>query len=338
MIVEEITTTEGLEAIRDDWHRLWQLMPGSTPFQTPDWLIPWWRHLGEGELLTIAIRDAGRLIGLLPLYVYRRSIDAPRQLFPLGIGTSDYLNVLLAPEADREALQIACAHLDRLRDNWDQWEFPQIRAGSPLLSVKLPRGWVSDLHTSMPCPVLNVPANAELGTLLPSAMRRNLRADWRRAQETGPVQIEEVNEEALEQNFAALLRLHRLRWSSRGEEDEAGVLSREVVIRANRESARAFLRRGMLRLPVLRIGERVIAAIYGFVDSRFGRHSFYYYLGGFDASFARISPGSLLIGHAVEQIAAAGGGVMDFLRGAESYKYRWGAVDFPTHARRFRHT
>src|SRR5690606_19439892 len=118
MIVEEITSTEGLEGIRDDWYQLWQQIPDSTPFQTPDWLIPWWLHRVEGELLTIAILRAGRLVGLLPLYVYRRSADASRQLFPLGIGTSDYLNVLLAPEGEREILQAACVHLDGRRDRW----------------------------------------------------------------------------------------------------------------------------------------------------------------------------------------------------------------------------
>jgi CelD/BcsL family acetyltransferase involved in cellulose biosynthesis len=78
----------------------------------------------------------------------------------------------------------------------------------------------------------------------------------------------------------------------------------------------------------LRAGEHVVAALYGFVRGR----KFYYYLGGFDPAFARYSPGSLLIYHAMQQSRSAGLRWFDFLRGAEPYKYRWGAVDQPQYA------
>jgi CelD/BcsL family acetyltransferase involved in cellulose biosynthesis len=55
----------------------------------------------------------------------------------------------------------------------------------------------------------------------------------------------------------------------------------------------------------------------------------YDYIGGFDPQFSSLSPGSLLIGHAIEQAEAEGAAHFDFLRGAEAYKYRWGAVDEP---------
>src|SRR4051794_26352107 len=85
---EEIATTAALEDLRPEWERLWAQVPGTTPFQTPDWLIPWWRHIGEGVLLTLALRDgAGALIGLLPFYVYASPGTGERSLFPLGIAT-----------------------------------------------------------------------------------------------------------------------------------------------------------------------------------------------------------------------------------------------------------
>src|SRR5437016_5851015 len=60
--VEELTTLKALEAIRPDWSSLWDRCEAATPFQSPDWLIPWWRHLGEGELMVLALRQNGRLI------------------------------------------------------------------------------------------------------------------------------------------------------------------------------------------------------------------------------------------------------------------------------------
>jgi CelD/BcsL family acetyltransferase involved in cellulose biosynthesis len=40
----------------------------------------------------------------------------------------------------------------------------------------------------------------------------------------------------------------------------------------------------------------------------------------------------LLIGEAIAMAAAEGAASFDFLRGAEPYKYRWGAIDQPMFA------
>src|SRR5919198_431245 len=95
--VEEVTTTEALEKLHPEWSALWARCPTATPFQSPEWLIPWWRHIGEGELWTLACRSEGRLVGLAPLYIYRRPGTAQREVFPVGIATTDYLDALLAP-------------------------------------------------------------------------------------------------------------------------------------------------------------------------------------------------------------------------------------------------
>ncbi len=39
-----------LDALRREWRLLWQRCPTATPFQSPDWLIPWWRRYGDGRL------------------------------------------------------------------------------------------------------------------------------------------------------------------------------------------------------------------------------------------------------------------------------------------------
>jgi CelD/BcsL family acetyltransferase involved in cellulose biosynthesis len=52
-----------------------------------------------------------------------------------------------------------------------------------------------------------------------------------------------------------------------------------------------------------------------------------FYLNGFDPAYERFSPGSLLIEYAMEQARKSCQRSFDFLRGAEAYKYRWGARD-----------
>lgn len=60
------------------------------------------------------------------------------------------------------------------------------------------------------------------------------------------------------------------------------------------------------------------------------RDQFYYYIGGFDPDAARFSPGSLIIWLALQYAEQDGCRFFNFLRGAEPYKYRWGAEDDET--------
>jgi CelD/BcsL family acetyltransferase involved in cellulose biosynthesis len=116
------------------------------------------------------------------------------------------------------------------------------------------------------------------------------------------------------------------------------VLAPAVVQKAHRETAPALLSLGILRLYGLRLADRIVASFYGFTHLTAGKRRVYYYLGGFDPAFARLSVGMLMIDHAVREAIRDGAVEFDFLRGREAYKYRWGAKDRLTYRRRFRHT
>ena len=90
--IEEVTTGAGLEALAPAWHDLWRRAPGATPFQSPAWLIPWWREIGGGELRVLVARQDERLVGLLPMYLQHEGDGG--KLLPLGIAISDYLDGL----------------------------------------------------------------------------------------------------------------------------------------------------------------------------------------------------------------------------------------------------
>ena len=115
-----------------------------------------------------------------------------------------------------------------------------------------------------------------------------------------------------------LFRLHEARWRSRG---EAGVLADPAVQEFHRDAAPALAAEGMLRLYRMRIGEAVAAVYYGFA----WRGRSYAYIGGFDPEMPRLSPGALILRHAIGAAIAEGCAEFDFLRGGEGYKYAWGA-------------
>jgi CelD/BcsL family acetyltransferase involved in cellulose biosynthesis len=95
----------------------------------------------------------------------------------------------------------------------------------------------------------------------------------------------------------------------------------------HRVASAGLLAHGILRLYALRLNGQIVASYHGF---RRGERA-YYYLGGFDPEWKRFGVGNLIIDHAMGEAATEGAKVFNFLRGRESYKYRWGAKDDPTY-------
>jgi CelD/BcsL family acetyltransferase involved in cellulose biosynthesis len=334
--IEEVTTTEALDRLRPEWSALWARCAGATPFQSPEWLIPWWRQIGEGTLWALAVRHEGRLVGLAPLFIYTKPGSTLRELYLIGTGTTDYLEALFERGFERSGSAAIFAHLEGERHRWDVCDFQELRPGSPLLEAALPRGWADDIAVWEACPVLPLPsAVEELRDCIPPRLLQNLRYDWRRAERMGAVSVEAAAPGNLAELFDALLGLHRARWSSRG---LSGVLADQGVRRAHRESLPDLLSLGALRLYGLRLEGRLIASYYGFMDIGALRKRAYYYLSGFDPEYERLSPGTMIIGHAIGEAIREGAVEFDFLRGREPYKYRWGAKDQPNYRRRLWHT
>lgn len=328
--VQELTDDAELEALVPEWQALWRRCADATPFQHPAWLLPWWRHIGEGDLWTLAVREDGRLIGLLPLYVYTAPKAATRRLFPLGIATTDYLDAVVAPGDAPRAMSAAFAYLAHHRDRWDVCDLQQLRPGSSLLCSAAPDGWSDTVSPSEVCPALDLAGPCDrfgLPLSVPSAMRKNVRYDLRRAMKEAGVTFEAATAETWAGTFEALLALHRARWETRG---EAGVLADARVVGAHRDSIPLLLSAGLLRLYALRVDGHIAAVYYGLVDPPRPNRRAYYYLGGFDPAYERLSPGTLLVAHAVAEAVREGAKTFDFLRGGERYKYRWGAADQPT--------
>jgi CelD/BcsL family acetyltransferase involved in cellulose biosynthesis len=134
------------------------------------------------------------------------------------------------------------------------------------------------------------------------------------------ITVDCANEATFDNLFARFVQLHRRRWTARG---ELGVLS-DDLISFHREVGRRFVAEGVLRLYVLSLGAAPAAAFYGFHAK--GRSV--YYLSGFDPTYERYSPGTLVVAHALERaLLDDRAEAFDFLRGAEAYKYAWGAED-----------
>lgn len=314
-----------------EWTALWRRAPGATPFQSPAWLMAWWKHFSTGAPRMVTARvgeglPGGRLAGVLPLYVLRE--PGIRKLLPIGIGLSDYIDTLVDPARSDAGAAMLAAIADI--PDWDECHLPDLPEGGVLHGARGPAGLAEDRRDSVPCPVLVLPDSAAaLAIVVPRKTLRDARQAASRAMAAGGVRIETADADTLPSMLDDLFRLHRARWRSRG---EAGVLADPAVQDFHRDAASALGAEGMLRLYRLRIGAAVAAVYYGFA---WGGRS-YAYIGGFDPDVPRFSPGALILRHAIEAAIAEGSGEFDFLRGGEAYKYAWGAVDRRSAARTWR--
>lgn len=317
-----------LGSLRGEWARLWERCPSATPFQSPEWLLAWWRHRGGAPAWIVTLRRGGRLVGLAPFYVYTHPGTGIRQVTLAGNGITDRLDVLVDP-AEADGGGRILAHLAEHRDRWDTADFADLHPDCPLLAARTPSRLEDGVAEAEPCPVLALPAGEDgLADAVGSTkLLANLRYARRRAEALGPVEIVQADETNLAGTLDALWRLHAARWRERG---GGGVLDDADVRAVLADAAAGFLARGWLRLYALRIGGRTAAVQLGWA----ARGRAYYYIGGWDPAYAKLSPGSLLVEHAVRAAVREGAREFDFLRGREPYKYAWGARDQPQFRRR----
>jgi len=295
-----IRDIETLTALEPEWLDLWRRSPDATPFQSPMWLLPWWKHFGSNDLHVIELRDGSRLEALAPLYILREDSES-LGLF-LGTGISDYLDVIGGHSFLDEIAKADCL----------MWDLQQLRASSPVLNAALPAGLSDNVEEQDPCLVLML-ADLSLSTHFQKKLRY-----YRR--QLGDVAFEQANAANLNQLLQSLFDLHAARWQRRG---MPGMLADDVIQRFHREVARAMLDAGALRMHAMRSAGRIVAVFYGFAH----RDTVFYYLSGYDPDLEKHSPGTVIVAHAIEKAVRDGATTFDFLRGAEDYKYAWGAKD-----------
>ena len=240
-------------------------------------------------------------------------------MLPLGVPISDYLDVLIDPEAPGNISLTLAAELAR-RAEWHSCEWPELKPQASAMSLPCPADCRDSQEPAQSCPVLRLPGSPDaLTEIIPAGKRRDVRQSYHRIARRGRMCIVPLMAFGVERAVAELVRLHQARWAGRG----GGVLGNEQVIKFHRTAMPGLMAAGVLRVYLLELAGRVAAVYYGFMHA----NTAYAYLGGFDPMFAFESPGTVLLYHAIREATREGAQQFDFLRGREAYKYTWGATD-----------
>ncbi len=316
--LEIVTEVSRLESLPNEWDKLAELVPCATPFQTPEWLLTWWKHFGSGEPRILLFRERGKLVGLIPAFLHEW--EDKRQITLFGSGISDYLDPLLAPDTACEIANCLFGYL-RCATEWDVCNWQDL-SRNDLLNASVPRELVIESVPETPCSAIRIEGTfGDYWQKRPSGLRRNVRRYRQKAEQVAAL-TSETSASANREYLDTLIRLHSARWREQG---EPGMIAANRSAAFLREVVEKLAGRELVRFFILRFQGAIAAVILGLPY----RNTIYAYLSAFDPAYSAFGFGRLLLFHALEYAFANNFQKWDFLRGSEGYKFEWGAEEIP---------
>jgi CelD/BcsL family acetyltransferase involved in cellulose biosynthesis len=349
------------EIPRDIWDGLAARNPMATPFSSWAFQRAWWDAYGanahEETLVVLGSGGSGTgdPIAIVPL-MHRHEVEpsdalthttmrhgtdveltpVPATAKAVFFGASyhaDYATILCAP-ADLGPVSAAVAAYFAGPDcgEWDVVDLRRLRCADPagealaaaLGTLEMAHGWTLNVEREDVCPVVTFPDVTDMESYLATLgkkERHEIRRKVRRAEAVGEIALIDSADPLID--LEAFIDLHQKRWGADGLfPPTAGGAQSRVLFRRLFE---LFGTDGPLHLSFLSVGGRRIAAGVHFETA----DGLLYYNAGVDPDARDLSPGVVMVHAYVARALSGGKRRMDFLRGDESYKYEWGAVDEP---------
>ena len=318
------------DSVRSEWELLTDEDPHATLFQGPRYLATWRRVLAPGTPVRVhTVRRDGRLIGVIPDANEREgSPTGPVEVrrFQGGTEVTDYLGPVSRME---DRTDVADAYLANLMEDVDWDEFvagglvqdgswaEALRRSAPRHGLQVIEEAVEDV-----CPVLELHGGYDAYLeRLPGRQRQELNRKSRKlARDAGDLSLVEVPPEEVVDQVDDFLDQ-----AAQSHPEKAGFFEREEMHAWFRGLAEEFVPDRIFRLHRLDVGGLPAASTVSLVHR--GRWGLYN--SAFDPTLGSLAPGIVLVSLLIEQAAEEGCTTFDLLRGAEPYKYRFGAVDRP---------
>lgn len=329
------------ENLAEEWNALLQTGITHVPFLRHEYLRTWWETRGGGEwpdseLALVTARQAGRLAGVAPLFSARNRQGQQALLLLGSIEISDYLDLIVSPEDLGGFLPGLLDFLDHFGPAgvsvpapespsrpWQVLDWQNIPEDSPTLPLlkqeAAQRNWKFDQVRTYQAPSIKL--SGDFDTYLAGIdkkQRHEVRRKMRRAQESdrGVNWYFVTDGSRLETEVEAFMTMMA------EEPDKARFLTAPMR-QQMQNSCRAAFEHGWLQLAFMEVdGEKAA----GYLNFDY-LNRVWIYNSGIARRFLDLSPGWVLLGHLLEWANQNQREEFDFMRGAEDYKYRFGAVD-----------
>jgi CelD/BcsL family acetyltransferase involved in cellulose biosynthesis len=320
------TFPDELEA---EWNALLAESVTHVPFLRFEYLKAWWQTRGGGEwpqaeLVLVTASQEGRLIGIAPLFFTPDHKQIPSLMLLGSIEISDYLDIICRPEQLEEFLRALLPFLEsELPYRWQALDLYNLLDSSPTLAVleKVARllQWQWQVERLQHSPFIILPGDWEIYLSgLDKKQRHEIRRKMRRAEESErKIHWYSVEDPAtFEDEVDAFLALM-------AKDVQKAAFLTEPMRTQMRQVMRCAFEHQCLRLVFLEV-DGVKAAGYLNFDYL---NQIWVYNSGIDQQFNELSPGWVLLGYLLKWSNEHQRKVLDFMRGDEEYKYRFGARD-----------
>jgi CelD/BcsL family acetyltransferase involved in cellulose biosynthesis len=297
-----------------EWAALHAADDRATPYGSAAWARAAIDHdCAGGEPWCLAVRDGGRLVGLMALARRRRA--SMRILRPLGDEHADCWDVLALPEA-REAVERRVAEeLRRRSGEWDALVLTHLTHATTVPDTLTRGGLHTRGHEGLPHPHVALPETFDAYLARFSSERRRRLRKHLQPLDRGRVTARTLALPELPAAVARLLELRQRQWA---------VAGKALLPALAEERFRDFLTDVACELVpagqacmVEYADEGEPYAVYlDFMDAR----AFHGFMGGFEPSSAKLEPGKLHILASIRSSIEAGRTWANLGRGGEDYK------------------
>jgi len=333
LTVERLRGPEALADIAAEWDSLDRRTSPRTPFTSPAWVLPWWRHFSRRSMLFrdeffchVVRDDGGRLVAIAPLArTFAPGVGPPVlrivQFFGFDSALTEIRGLICRPEDQASAVEALVEHFLARRDEWDVFRWAGLRhSPDAYRSLGAPCAFMS--RGDVPDYIVDLPASFDdLRLKVSSNMRKNLRKAYEALERDGVLFALRVTERP-DGGAAAMERFLTLH-AARAE-------AAEMIFHPDKFTqphVRAFFadylhrlaERGELRIFELEIGGRVVASRLAFLLGS----DLYTYFAGYDPAWKTYSVMTVLMTEMFKWAFAHGVERINLSTGHDQSKARW---------------
>jgi CelD/BcsL family acetyltransferase involved in cellulose biosynthesis len=321
--IDTITSESGFYQLAKVWEKLASETSCSF-FQSWTWNWYWWRSykwLKSPFILVKQVQKEPTLIA--PFFITKNYLALPIKLVSfIGTGQADYGNILFNPSVSH-CVEDLFTFLAK-STSWDVIDLHQVNEDSHLYQ------WLRKQVSDLPFKVTFLPQDRVYKCFLPASwseyltslskkFRFNINYYRRRLERDYEVDLIEASQYSdIKQAINRFFLLHSRRLLSK---KKPGLFLSPWFKKFHFNLIRALSSSEKLALIFLKVEGREVATLYGFREGK----TFFYYLGGFDPKWGRLSVATVLLAETIKRCIDEKLEVFDFLRGDEPYKQRWQA-------------
>jgi len=329
--VVELNDIEQLGGYRLHWELLLRQTPHATFFQTLDWLAAYWQHCGQDQKLRVLVAcSEGKPVGILPLVVRteRTRVGRIRVLtYPLHDWGSFYGPIGPNPTA---TLLVGMRYLASSPRDWDVLDLRWVNKAQTDRG-RTPRAMQSAGFRSHEQPWMRTAVIEMAGgwdsywRSRPKKFRHNVERLNRRLADRGHVQYVRYRPRgAAEEDgdprwdlLEACCQLARKSWQ--GSSRTGTTLCHESIRECLRSVHQAAARAGCLDVNLLLVNQQPVAFCYNYVY----QGSVYALRMGYDPTWSKFGPGTVLQAMMLEDSFRRGDHLLDLGPGSLRWKKDW---------------